>query len=97
MPETGTKSAPAQLRRCIGCTERAPRAALRRFATVEGRVVPDPQARLPGRGAWLHEARDCFDAALARRAFHRAFRAPVTIPQDTVDLTRTWPRSASTS
>ena len=30
-------------------------------------------------------------------AFHRAFKAPVSIPQDTVDFTYTWPRSASTS
>ncbi|MGH2451980.1 MAG: YlxR family protein [Candidatus Limnocylindria bacterium] len=81
----------------MGCRERAPRAALRRFATVEGRVVPDPEARLPGRGAWLHPARDCFDAAVARRGFQRAFKAPVTIPEDTVDFTRTWPRSAFTS
>jgi predicted RNA-binding protein YlxR (DUF448 family) len=59
--------------------------------------VPDPGATLPGRGAWLHEARDCWEAAVARRAFHRAFRARMTIPQDTLDFIHTWPRSASTS
>jgi predicted RNA-binding protein YlxR (DUF448 family) len=68
-----------------------------RFANVEGRVVPDPRALAPGRGAWLHEARDCWEAAVARRAFHRAFKAPVTIPQETLDFTSQWPRSASTS
>ena len=36
-------------------------------------------------------------AHVAGRGFHRALRAPVTIPKDTVDFTRTWPRSASTS
>ena len=41
--------------------------------------------------------RDCFEAATARRAFNRAFKAPVSLSQDTVDLTKTWPRSASTS
>jgi uncharacterized protein len=86
------------MRRCAGCGASAPRAELRRFATVEGRVVPDPGARAPGRGAWLHESRECWEAAVARRAFHRAFQAPVSIPEDTVDfIERTWPRSASTS
>jgi uncharacterized protein len=85
------------MRRCVGCGARAPQSELRRFATVEGRVVPDRDARMPGRGAWLHESRDCFEAAVARRGFHRAFKAPVTIPEDTVDFTFTWPRSASTS
>jgi predicted RNA-binding protein YlxR (DUF448 family) len=59
--------------------------------------VADPTATAPGRGAWLHPARECWDAAVARRAFQRAFNAPVTIPQETLDLATTWPRSASTS
>jgi predicted RNA-binding protein YlxR (DUF448 family) len=81
----------------VGCREAAPQASLQRFATVRGRVVPDPRGTLPGRGAWLHPRRACWDAAVARRGFHRAFRAAVTIPQETVDFTDTWPRSASTS
>jgi predicted RNA-binding protein YlxR (DUF448 family) len=75
----------------------ARRSELHRFATVEGRVVPDPHGTLPGRGAWLHPARECFKAAVARRGFNRAFKAPVSIPPETVDFTRTWQRSASTS
>ncbi|HYF26645.1 MAG TPA: YlxR family protein [Baekduia sp.] len=71
------------MRRCAGCGERAPRTLLHRFATVEGRLVPDPEARLPGRGSWVHRTRDCFDAAVARRGFQRALKAPVTIPEDT--------------
>ena len=94
-PTSSARHSP--VRRCAGCGERAPREQLHRFATVGGGVVPDPSARLPGRGAWLHPARDCFDAAVARRGFQRALKAPVTIPDDTVDFTRTWPRSASTS
>lgn len=38
------------------------------------RLRPDPSARLPGRGAWLHPSLDCFDLALRRRAFGRALR-----------------------
>jgi uncharacterized protein len=84
-------------RRCAGCGVRAPWEELHRFATVEGRVVPDPRGTLPGRGAWVHPVRECWDAAVGRRGFHRAFRATVTIPPETVDFIRTWPRSASTS
>ncbi|MDQ3107289.1 MAG: YlxR family protein [Actinomycetota bacterium] len=34
---------------------------------------------LPGRGAWLCDASDsCLDLALRRKAFGRAFRAPIS-------------------
>jgi len=39
--------------------------------------VPDPETRLHGRGAWVHEATDCWEAAVARRGFNRALRGPV--------------------
>ena len=58
---------------------------------------PDPERMLPGRGAWLHPDLECFALATARRGFDRALRAPMTIPKETVDFTRTWPRNASTS
>jgi len=50
---------------------------MHRFATVEGAVVPDPAATAPGRGAWLHPTAACWEAAVSRRGFHRAFRRPV--------------------
>ena len=99
-PGKPTQSAPAQAvlwRTCVGCGLRASRAELHRFASVDGRLVPDPRATLPGRGAWLHESPDCFAAAVRRRGFQRALRRPVDIPQDTLDFIDTWPRSASTS
>ncbi|MEO8689026.1 MAG: YlxR family protein [Solirubrobacteraceae bacterium] len=84
-------------RTCVGCRRHSPQSALHRFANVSGEVVPDPERRLPGRGAWLHPDLACFDRAQSGRGFNRALRAPVTIPKDTVDFTRTWPRNASTS
>ena len=39
-------------------------------------IVPDPQARLPGRGAYLHPRQECFELAQRRRAFSRALRLP---------------------
>jgi predicted RNA-binding protein YlxR (DUF448 family) len=81
-------------RTCIGCREPAERDTLIRFASVDGRVVPDPAAALPGRGAWLHPRPECLERAIARRAFARALKAPVRVGPDTIDFTHTWQRSA---
>jgi predicted RNA-binding protein YlxR (DUF448 family) len=51
-----------------------------RVVVVEGVLVPDPRARIPGRGAWLHPDLDCLDLAVRRRALPRAFR--LTVPLD---------------
>jgi uncharacterized protein len=37
-------------------------------------IVPDPERRRPGRGAWLHPDLSCLDLAVRRRAFGRALR-----------------------
>jgi hypothetical protein len=49
------------------------------------RIVRHPDGSLaigrtaPGRGAWLHAGTpDCLDLALRRKAFGRAFRAPIS-------------------
>ncbi|WP_300345441.1 YlxR family protein [Nesterenkonia sp.] len=65
------------VRTCVGCRRRAEQDDVVRFALVDDRVVPDIARRRPGRGAWLHPKRECFDAALKRKAFNRAFRQPV--------------------
>ena len=44
-------------------------------------VLPDPERRRPGRGAWLHPDLSCLDLAVRRRAFGRALR--VSAPLDT--------------
>ncbi|WP_242622963.1 YlxR family protein [Pseudonocardia sediminis] len=46
------------------------------MVAVNGRVVPDPRRRLPGRGAWLHPLPGCLDRAERRHAFPRALRVP---------------------
>jgi predicted RNA-binding protein YlxR (DUF448 family) len=47
---------------------------LLRLVAVEGKLVPDPRGRLPGRGASLHPDLACLELAERRRAFPRAFR-----------------------
>ncbi|HEY5858179.1 MAG TPA: YlxR family protein [Aldersonia sp.] len=79
------------VRTCVGCREREPATELLRIvARVDqppgARLVPDPQRRLPGRGAWLHPDPSCLSIAERRRAFGRALR--VSGQPDTSDLQR---------
>ncbi|HEV3381376.1 MAG TPA: YlxR family protein [Trebonia sp.] len=63
------------VRTCVGCKERAAKSSLLRLVAAGSGIVPDPQARQPGRGAYLHPSRACFELAQRRRAFPRALRA----------------------
>ncbi len=47
-----------------------------RVVAVDGALVADEKAVLPGRGAWVHDTHTCLTAALRRRAFGRALRVP---------------------
>jgi predicted RNA-binding protein YlxR (DUF448 family) len=47
-----------------------------RVVVVEGVLVPDPRARIGGRGAWVHPDPNCLDLAVRRRALPRALRVP---------------------
>ena len=69
------------VRTCVGCRARAPRSTLLRVVAVDSTLVPDERASMPGRGAWVHETRECVEAAIRRRAFVRALR--VSGPLDT--------------
>ena len=48
----------------------------------EGRVVPDLEGRLPGRGMWLSADADVLERAVKRGAFARAARRTVHVPPD---------------
>ena len=70
----GPETFPA--RTCVGCKEHAAKSSLLRLVAVGDDIVPDPQARQPGRGAYLHPSLACFELAQRRRAFPRALRVP---------------------
>ncbi|HPF79313.1 YlxR family protein [Nostocoides australiense] len=82
-----TSTAPAgPIRTCIGCRVTDSRSALLRIVAGEGHdghpaAVPDPAARTPGRGCWLHPDPECLALAVRRRAFPRALRmsAPLEV------------------
>ena len=64
------------VRTCVGCRARGAKSDLLRVVGRGGEIIPDPQARLPGRGAYLHLSQKCFEQAERRRAFARALRLP---------------------
>ncbi len=45
-------------------------------------IVPDLDARLPGRGIWLSARRDVIEQARSRGVFARAARMQVKVPED---------------
>ncbi|MFS2031877.1 MULTISPECIES: YlxR family protein [unclassified Curtobacterium] len=63
------------VRTCIGSRRRAPRSSLLRVVALrDGRVVADPKAVMPGRGAWLTPTVEAHDQAVKRKAYRRALR-----------------------
>lgn len=63
-------------RTCVGCRGKGDRAELLRVVAVGNQLIPDLNARLPGRGAWVHPDQECLAMAVRRRAFPRALRVP---------------------
>jgi predicted RNA-binding protein YlxR (DUF448 family) len=61
----------------VACRRVADQAALRRFACVDGAVVPDQERRVASRGAYACDDA-CAAEATRRRAWQRAFRTAVT-------------------
>lgn len=67
-------------RSCLGCRRTAPKQELLRFVLAPDRsVVPDPQAKLPGRGAYTCCRKSCLLDAIKRNQFSRSFKGPVTV------------------
>ena len=70
-------------RRCIVSGEVMPKEALIRFVIApDGRVTPDLEEKLPGRGLWLRAERDIIRAACAKGAFSRAARREARASSD---------------
>ena len=65
-----------------------PEAELIRFVRgPDGTIVPDLQARLPGRGVWVTAERKVLDEAVRRRLFARGLKVEVIVPDDLSDQT----------
>ena len=73
-------------RTCIGCREVNEKKTLVRIVKSPEGVCIAPTGRKPGRGAYLHEAKGCWETALKRGAIGRALKTELT-PDETAILT----------
>jgi uncharacterized protein len=72
---------------CIVTREEADEDALVRFARApDGGVVPDLQAKLPGRGVWVTCSRSTLNDAIKRQAFTRGFEEDCKVPDELPDM-----------
>ena len=68
------------IRTCVGCGRKAPQPELVRFVAHDGWLAPGEKA--PGRGVYTCRRLQCFERAVARRAFNRTLRRTVQIDQE---------------
>jgi uncharacterized protein len=81
--DTGRRSLAAPERLCVVSRSVKPVGELIRFVVgPQGEVVPDVKRRLPGRGIWITARREAVVEAVKRRAFARAFKREVQVPDD---------------
>lgn len=66
-------------RTCVGCrTVLSKRQLVRLVRTAQGGVEIDPTGKAQGRGAYLHDRRDCWYKALAGGALDHALKVTLT-------------------
>ncbi len=71
------KKIPARM--CTGCGEMKPKAELVRIVrSPEGEISLDLTGRKNGRGSYICKNAACFDKALKKKAFERAFGAKLS-------------------
>ena len=64
---------------CVGCRGVLPKRQLVRLVrTAQGSVQVDLSGKAQGRGAYLHDRRECWKAALASGALDHALKATLT-------------------
>lgn len=69
----GTRHIPE--RTCIACRQPAGKRELVRIVrTQDGHIVRDPSGKAPGRGAYLHPLRGCWEKALKSSSMKGAFK-----------------------
>lgn len=75
-----------KLRRCVVAQKTAPRANLLRLVvSPDGVLTPDVAGRLPGRGIWVTPTRVAIAEGIQRKAFQKAFRGAIKVPDGFVD------------
>ena len=73
----GAKKTPERM--CVGCQTVRPKKELVRIVrSPEGVFSVDFTGKKPGRGAYVCRKQECFDAAVKRRRFEKAFSGAVS-------------------
>jgi len=57
-------------RTCVGCREVLPKRTMIRVVRTPDGVQVDPTGKLAGRGAYLHDRRECWERGLKGALFH---------------------------
>ena len=65
-------------RTCVGCREVNEKKTLVRIVKTPDGVCVDPTGRMPGRGAYLHDSKECWEKGLKRGALARALKTELT-------------------
>jgi predicted RNA-binding protein YlxR (DUF448 family) len=88
--DEGARVSGSRERRCIVTGEVLPEARLLRFVVApDGEIVPDVEAKLPGRGMWVRAERSAVAQAAGRQLFARAAKAPVRVEAGLAELAET--------
>ena len=64
-------------RTCVGCREVLPKRKMVRLVRTAAGVQLDPTGKLPGRGAYLHDRRECWERGL-KGALGHALKTSLT-------------------
>lgn len=73
------RAKPVPQRTCVGCRAvNAKRQLVRLVRTAAGAVRVDPTGKAEGRGAYLHNRRACWIAALTGQALNHALKTTLT-------------------
>src|SRR5919109_555501 len=76
---SSARQKPVPGRTCLGCRQARPKSELMRLVLdPTGRLMVDPQGKLPGRGAYICPQRACAAQALKGTRLREAFRQEVT-------------------
>jgi len=84
MPKTAARPAPRPKhvpeRTCVGCgIVTAKRGLVRIVRGPDGEVRPDPTGKAPGRGAYLHASRSCWETGLKKKRLERSLNVALSL------------------
>ena len=68
-------------RTCVACREVNEKRSLVRIVRTPEGVAVDPTGRIPGRGAYLHDSRECWEKALKKGILARGLKTEIS-PED---------------